>query len=90
MNSSTVMLTKKMSIINIYLSEKTKHLNVKPDVINHYQSQLQPNITDTFKNHESIQRIKLGNFESNTVFSLRNIMEEEIKKGILNFSSKKL
>ena len=55
------------NIMNNYFTEINKHLNLKVRVISH--SQPFENITDAFKSHESIQRIKLANFHSNEVFN---------------------
>ena len=46
--------------MNNYFTGITSHLNLKLDQINH--SENLTNIIEIFKNHESIQRIKLANF----------------------------
>ena len=70
LNSSSLILSEKnkivandqdiANIINNYFTGITNHLNLKPDQINH--SENLTNIIEKFKNHESIQRIKLAHF----------------------------
>ena len=45
------------SLITILIMEITTHLNLEQDIIN--QSQVLAIIIDSFKNHESIRRIKM-------------------------------
>ena len=47
------------------------------------------NILDTFKNHKSVQRIKLANFHSYSTLNFSKVTESEVRKEILNLSSKK-
>ena len=47
------------------------------------------NILDTFKNHMSVQRIKLANFHSYSTLNFSKVTESEVRKEILNLSSKK-
>ena len=57
--------------MNNYFTGITSHLNLKPDQINN--SENLTNIIENFKNHESIQRIKLANFHRDKLqFSLRH------------------
>ena len=44
---------------------------------------------NTFQNHESVQRIKLANFHSKSSLKFNSVSELDIKKEILNLSSKK-
>ena len=44
---------------------------------------------DTVKNHKSVQRIKLANFDSNGILNFSKVIEIEVKKQILNLSPKK-
>ena len=47
-------------------------------------------LIDTFQNHESVQRIKLGlNFYSKSSLKFNSVNELDVKKEILNLSSKK-
>ena len=43
-----------------------------------------------FKNHESIQRIKLANFHHRQTFNFRYVSVKEVKKELMNLSSKKV
>ena len=47
------------------------------------------NILDTFKNPMSVQRIKLANFHSYSTLNISKVPESEVRKEILNLSSKK-
>ena len=75
------------NVMTNYFPEITKHLNLKLDVISH--SQFLENIIDAFKSHESIQRITFANLHCSEVFNFCYATEEEVKKKILNLSSKK-
>ena len=55
--------------------------------INHREEVV--NILDTFKNHKSVQRIKLANFHSYSTLNFSKVTESEVRKEILNLSSKK-
>ena len=46
-------------------------------------------ITDTFQNHEIVQRIKLANFDSKSSSKFNSVSELDVKKEILNLSSKR-
>ena len=46
-------------------------------------------IIDTFENHESAQRIKLASFHSKPSLKFNSVSELDVKKEILNLSSKK-
>ena len=73
--------------MNNYFTGITSHLNLKPDQINH--SENLTNIIENFKNHESIQRIKLANFHHRQTFNFRYVSVKEVKKELMNLSSKK-
>ena len=47
------------------------------------------NILDTFKNHKSVQRIKLANFHSYSTLNFSKVTESKVRKEILNLSTKK-
>ena len=74
--------------MNNYFTGITSHLNLKPHQINHSESLT--NIIESFKNHESIQRIKLANFHHRQTFSFCYLSVKEVKKELMNLSSKKM
>ena len=53
------------TIMNMYFTNITKHMNRRTvtEKMNSHREEL-VNILDTFKNHVSVQRIKLANFHS--------------------------
>ena len=53
------------AIMNMYFTYITKHMNLKANKISHREELV--NILDTFKNHKSVQRIKLANFHYSTI-----------------------
>ena len=73
--------------MNNYFTGITNHLNVKPDQINH--SENLTNIIENFKNHESKHRIKQANFHHIETFNFRYVSAREVKKELMNLSSKK-
>ena len=73
--------------MNYYFTSITSHLNLKPDQINH--SKDLTNIIENFKNHESIRRVKLANFHHKQTFNFRYVSVKEVKKELMNLSSKK-
>ena len=73
--------------MNSYFISITNHLNLKPDQINN--SENLTNIIENFENHGSIQRIKLANFHHRHSFNFRYVSVKEIKKELVNLSSKK-
>ena len=73
--------------MNNYFTGITNHLNLKPDQINH--SENLTNIIESFKDHETIQRIKLANFHHRQTFNFFDISVKEVKKELMNLSSKK-
>ena len=74
--------------MNNYFTGITSHLNLKPDQINH--SENLTIIIENFKNHESIQRIKLANFHHRQTFNFRYVSVKEVKNELMNLSSKKV
>ena len=75
------------SIMNNYFTNITTHLKLKSTKIDP-KANLK-NIIDTFKNHESVQRIKLANFHSKSNLKCNSVSKLDVKKEILNLSSKK-
>ena len=78
---------KTATIMNRYFTNVTKHMNLKAAKINHREELV--NILDTFKNHMSVQRIKLANFHSYSTLNFSKVTESKVRKVILNLSSKK-
>ena len=76
------------TIMNKYFMNITKHMNLKVNKISHREELV--NILDTFKNHMSVQRIKLATFHSYSILKFSKITESEVRKEILNLSSKKI
>ena len=75
------------SIMNNYFTNITTHLKIKPTKIAP-KSNL-GSIIDSFENHESVQKIKLSNFHSKSSLKFNSVSELDVKRGILNLSSKK-
>ena len=75
------------NIMNNYFTNITTHLKLKPTKIDP-KANLE-SIIDTFQNHESVQRIKLANFHSKSSLKFNSVSELDVKKEILNLSSKK-
>ena len=98
LNSSSLILSEKNKIVtndqdienimNNYFTGITSHLNLKPDQISH--SENLTNIIENFRNHESIQRIKLANFHHRQTFNFWYVSVKEVKKELMNLSSKKM
>ena len=63
-------------------------MNLKAKKIRHREELV--NILDTFKNHRSAQMIKLANFHSYSSLNISKVTESEVRKDILNLSSKKV
>ena len=74
-------------IMNMYFTNITKHMNLKTNKMSHREELV--NILDTFKNHMSVQRIKLANFHSYSTLNFSKVTESKVRKVILNLSSKK-
>ena len=75
------------NIMNNYFTNITTHLKLKPTEIDP-KANLE-SIIDTFQNHESVQRVKLANFLSKSSLKFNSVSELDVKKEILNLSSKK-
>ena len=75
------------NIKNNYVTNITTHLNLKSTQIDS-KANLE-SIIVTFQNHESVQRIKLANLHSNSSLKFNSVSEHDVKKEILNLSSKK-
>ena len=75
------------NIMNNYFTNITTHLKLKPTKIDP-KANLE-SITDTFQNHESVQRIELTNFQYKSNLKFNSVSELGVKKEILNLSSKK-
>ena len=63
-------------------------MNLKAKKISHREELV--NILDTFKNHRSVQMIKLANFHPYSTLNISKVTESEVRKDILNLSSKKV
>ena len=74
------------TIMNRYFMNITKHMNLKANKISHQEEILN---MDTFKNHMSVQRIKLGNFHAYSTLNFSKVTESKVRKEILILSSKK-
>ena len=73
------------TIMNSYFTNITKH--IKANKISLQEELL--NITDTFKNQISAKRIQLANFHSYSTLNFSKATKSEVRKEILNLSSKK-
>ena len=75
------------TIMNRYFTNIAKHMNFKVNKISHREELV--NILDTFKYHKSVQKIKLSNFHSYSTLNFSKVTESEVRKEILNLSTKK-
>ena len=75
------------NIMNDYFVNISSNLNINPDKINPKENA--DDIIDIFKNHHSIQRIKVSNQLENNSFDFKIISEEELRLEIKNLSCKK-
>ena len=75
------------NIMNNCFTNITTQLKLKPTKTDP-KANLE-SIIDTFQNHESVQRIKLANFHSKSSLKFNSVSELDVKKEILNLSSKK-
>ena len=75
------------NIMNNCLTNVTTHLKLKPTKTDPKLNL--ESIIDTFQNHESVQRIKLANFHCKSSLRFNSVSELDIKKEILNLSSRK-
>ena len=62
-------------------------MNLKTNKISHREELV--NLLEKFKNQKSVQRIKLANFHSYSKLNFSKVIESEVRKEILNFSSMK-
>ena len=62
-------------------------MNLQANKISHQEELV--NILNTFKNHKIVQRIKLANFISYSTLNFSKVTESEVRKEILNLSTKK-
>ena len=76
-----------VNIMNNYFTNITTHLKLQPTKIDPKVNL--ESITDTFQNHESVQRIELTNFQYKSNLKFNSVSELGVKKEILNLSSKK-
>ena len=74
------------TIMNRYFTNITKHMTLKTNKISQRQELV--NILDTFKNHKSVQGIKLANFHSYSTLNFSKVTKCEVRKEILNLSTK--
>ena len=75
------------NIMNNYLTNFVTHLKLKltkTDPKANLES-----IINTFRNHKSVQRIKLANLHSEPSLKFNSVNELDVKKETLNLSSKK-
>ena len=75
------------NIINSYFTAITVHLKLKPTKTDP-KANLEK-IINAFQNHGSVQKIKLANFHSKSSLTFNSVSELDVKKEILNLSSKK-
>ena len=75
------------SIMNRHFTNITQHMNLKANKINHCEELV--NTLETCKNHKSLRRTKLANFNSKNTLNFSKVNESDVKKKILNLSSKK-
>ena len=76
-----------------YFTNITKHMNLKANKISRQEKLV--NMLDKFKNHKSVQWIKLANFHSYSKLNFSKVTEsvkkeilKQVSKEILNLSSK--
>ena len=62
-------------------------MSLKANKFTHKEELL--NMLDLCKNHRSVHRIKLANFQSYSTLSFSKVAESEVRKEILNLSCKK-
>ena len=62
-------------------------MNLQANKISHREELV--DMLDTFKNHKSVQRIKFANFHSYSILNFSKVTENEVRKEILNLSTKK-
>ena len=74
------------NIMNNYFTNVTTHLKLKSIKIDAKENL--ESIIDTFQSHESVQGIKLENFDSKSSLKFNSVSELDVQKEILNLSSK--
>ena len=75
------------NIMNNYLTNFVTHLKLNPTKTDP-KANLE-SIINTFRNHKSVQRIKFANLHSEPSLKFNSVNELDVKKEILNLSSKK-
>ena len=66
------------TIMNSYFTNITKHMNLKASNISHQEKLV--NILDIFKNHMSVQRVRLANFHSYSTVSFSKVTESDVRE----------
>ena len=66
------------SIMNGHFTNITKHMNLKANKINHCEELV--NTLDTCKNHKSLRRTKLANFNSKSTIIFQRSMKVTLRK----------
>ena len=74
--------------MNNFFTGITSHLHLKLDQISHSENLTK--IMEKFKNHESIQRIKLANFHHRQTFNFHYVSVNEVKKELMKLFSTKM
>ena len=74
--------------MNRYFANTIKNMNLETNKISHREEQV--NILNKFKYEKSMQRIKLANFHSCSTLNSSKVTESQVRKEILNTSSKKV
>ena len=69
---------KNATIMNRYFMNITKYMNLKTNKISNREELA--NILDTFKNHKSVQRIKLANFHSYSTLNFSKVTENKVRR----------
>ena len=73
--------------MNNYFTNITTHLKLKPTKTDSKVNL--ESLINTFQNHESIQRIKLANFQFKSSLKFVSVRELDLNRKILNLPSKK-
>ena len=68
---------KNATIMNRYFMNITKYMNLKTNKISNREELA--NILDTFKNHKSVQKIKLANFHSYSTLNFSKVTENKVR-----------
>ena len=75
------------NVMKNYFTNITTNLKLKP--METVPKANLESIIDTFQNHESVQSIKLANFHSKSSLKFNSVKKLDVKKEILNLSSRK-